>query len=63
MDKTTAKAYNQYIDVMNKDNKAMLGAATASGGRVVVGGVRAGSAGGPPKRTKILNNPLEKTLP
>ncbi|HEX7692151.1 MAG TPA: GLPGLI family protein [Sediminibacterium sp.] len=59
MEKTTAKAYRQYIDAMNKDTKAMLGAATASGGRVVMGG-SSSSAGGPPKRTKILNNPLEK---
>lgn len=63
MDKITAKAYRQYIEAMNKDTKAMLGAATASGGRVVMGGAMAGSAGGPPKRTKILNNPLEKTIP
>jgi GLPGLI family protein len=61
MTKTTDKAYRQYIEAMNKDTRAMLGSVKASGGKVLMGTPTARAGSGPPRRQKILNNPLEKT--
>ncbi|NCI49492.1 GLPGLI family protein [Sediminibacterium roseum] len=55
-EKKTAKEYRQYREALNRDTNAMLGASTAGG--AVMG---RSSAGGPARRIKILNNPLEKT--
>ncbi len=58
LEKTTQKDYDRYIGTLNKDAQAMRGASAT--GRVV-SGMPTNSGGGPPKRTKIMNNPLEKT--
>ncbi|MEO8174680.1 MAG: GLPGLI family protein, partial [Sediminibacterium sp.] len=54
-EKKTAKEYRQYREALNRDTNAMVGA--ASGGNVLIGRPTAGSG----RRTKVLNNPLEKT--
>lgn len=59
MEKITQKAYDQYIASLNRDAQAMRGAATASGGTYVTGRA-SGTGNGPPKRIKIMNNPIEK---
>jgi GLPGLI family protein len=62
-EKKTAKEYKQYIDAMNRDTKAMIGASSAGGERVFVGRPTSGSAAAiEGRRTKVLNNPLEKIV-
>lgn len=54
------KEYDRYHETLNKDVQAMRGAST--GGNVYMG-VSSSKDGGPPKRIKIINNPLEKQRP
>jgi GLPGLI family protein len=59
--KTTPKEFKQFKEATEKDNKAMVGSATASGRIMVTGSLAAGPDGKIP-RFRAMNNPIEKEI-